>query len=78
MYSTTDDGGTISNSKLVNGKKSNLQFRNRDISGNKSRKVVEGTKVHFEVKKRGGKCFAFNICIIDGPEDCPDEMVSGY
>ncbi|XP_028407624.1 uncharacterized protein LOC114530234 isoform X3 [Dendronephthya gigantea] len=73
VCSTTDDGGTISNSKLVTGTKSNLHFRNKDINGNKSKRVVEGTTVHFEVKKRGGKCIAFNICIIDSP-DGPDDM----
>ena len=73
MNSTTDDGGTINNSK-VTGPKSNLHFRNRDIR-NKSRDVVIGTKVHFEVLKRKGRCFAVKIYVVDTPEGTPDDMV---
>lgn len=72
MNSTTDDGGTI-NSKKVTGPKKNLQFRDKDIL-NKPKTVVVGTKMHFEVIKRGGRCFAVKINVIDTSE----EMVSGW
>ena len=72
MNSTTDDGGTINNSK-VTGTKKNLSFRNRDIL-NKPKTIVEGTKMHFDVIRRGGKCFAVKINVIDSPE----EMVSWW
>ena len=70
VNSTTDDGGTI-NSTKVTGQKKNLLFRNKDIL-NKPKTVVVGTKMHFEVIKRGGRCHAVKINVIDTSE----EMVS--
>ncbi len=72
MNSTTDDGGTINNSK-VTGTKKNLSFSNRDIL-NKPKTIVDGSKMHFEVIRRGGKCVAVKINVIDSPE----EMVSWW
>jgi hypothetical protein len=66
VNSTTDYGGTINNS-TVTGPKRNLHFNNNDIL-NKPNRVVLETKVHFEVQKRGGRCVAVNINVIDTPE----------
>lgn len=70
VNSTTDDGGTI-NSTKVTGTKKNLPFRYKDIF-NKPKTVVVGTKMHFEVIRRGGRCVAVRINVIDTSE----EMVS--
>ena len=67
MNSTTDDGGTINSSK-VTGPKKNLHFSITDILNN-PRKVCIRTKVHFEVRKRGGRCVAVKINVIDTPEE---------
>ena len=57
----------------MTGLKKNLPFRNKDIL-NKQKTVVVGTKMHFEVIRRGGRCFAVKINVIDTSE----EMVSGW
>ena len=67
MNSTTDNGGTINNSK-VTGPKRNLHFSNRDILNN-PQKVNPRTKVHFEVQKRGRRCVAVKINVIDTREE---------
>ena len=67
VNSTTDNGGTINSSK-VTGPRKNLRFSNRDIL-NKPGKICLRTKVHFEVRKRGGRCVAVKINVIDVPEE---------
>ena len=67
MNSTTDNGGTINNSK-VTGPKRNLHFKNKDIL-NKPKTIVAGTKMHFEVIRRGGHCVATKINVIETPEE---------
>ena len=57
----------------MTGKKKNLHFKNKDIL-NKQKKVAVGTKMHFEVIRRGGRCVAIKINVIDTSE----EMVSGW
>ena len=76
VNSTTDDGGTINSSKVTESKK-NLHFSNRDILNN-PRKVCIGTKVHFEVRKRGGRCVAVKINIIDIIEEITQVEVGEY
>ena len=51
----------------MTGPKRNLHFNNNDIL-NKPNRVVLETKVHFEVRRRGGRCVAVNINVIDTPE----------
>ena len=62
---TTDEGGFI-NSSIVTGQKNNLPFRYKDIL-NTNFPVVVGTKVHFEVDRRGGRCIAVRINVIGNP-----------
>ena len=68
MCGITDDGGFI-RSENVGGGKSTLSFRKKDIeNASLFHAVTEGSKVHFQVKKRGGRCFADKICVISVPE----------
>lgn len=64
----TDDGGFISSEK-VGGGKSTLSFRNKDIeNASLFDTVPEGSKLHFQVMKRGGKCVAAKINVVDVPK----------
>ena len=68
MCGITDDGGFISSEK-VGGGESTLSFRYKDIENASSfHAVTEGSKVHFQVKKRGGRCFADKIYVVSVPE----------
>ena len=67
MKSTTNNEGLINN-RTVGGGKDNLPFYYKDISNANQFPVVNGAKVHFEVKKRGGKCIAVKINIISVPQ----------
>ena len=64
----TDDGGFICSEK-VGGGKSTLPFRHKDIENKSSfHAVTEGSKVHFQVKKRVGRCFAEKIYLVSVPK----------
>jgi hypothetical protein len=59
--SISDDGGYI-----ISGSFSHLgylSFCNKDVLGG-SAQITDGTKVHFKVQKRGGKCIAVQINVI--------------
>ena len=59
--STSDDGGNILSVSYPH--LGYLAFHNKDVVGS-SKKIAEGTKVHFNVQKRGGKCIAVRIIVI--------------
>ena len=61
MDSISDDGGYILSGTYTH--LGYLSFYNKDVLGG-SAQITDGTKLHFKVQKRGGKCIAVQINVI--------------